>query len=106
MKILLDQGAPAPLRQHLLPHTVDTVAERGWSTVSNGELLRLAEEDGYGVLITTDQNLRHQQNLSARRIGIIVLKSTSWPRILRVVADVLSAVERVAKGGFEEVEIP
>jgi len=106
MKVLLDQGAPAPLRQHLLPHTVDTAAEQDWSTVSNGELLQLAEEAGYDVLITTDQNLQHQQNLSERQIGIVVLKSTSWPRILRVVSNVLAAVLRVAGGGVEEVEIP
>jgi|GEM_PF-7065520 len=52
MRILFDQDAPAPLRRHLHPHPVDTTAERGWSTISNGELLRLAEDDGYEVFIT------------------------------------------------------
>jgi hypothetical protein len=77
MRILLDQGTPAPLRKHLRPHPVDTKAERDWSTISNGELLKLAEDDGYEVFITTDQNLRYQQNLSGRRLGIVVLMATS-----------------------------
>ncbi len=55
MRILFDQGAPAPLRKHLHPHPVDTTAERDWSTISNGELLKLAEDDGYEVFITTDR---------------------------------------------------
>lgn len=61
MKILFDQGTPVPLRELLLDHVVETVYERGWSTLSNGRLLDAAEKEGFQVLITTDQNLRFQQ---------------------------------------------
>jgi predicted nuclease of predicted toxin-antitoxin system len=76
MKILFDQGTPVPLRQHLPGHTVDVAYERGWSNLSNGDLLDAAERDGYQVLITTDQNLRYQQNLADRQIAVVVLLST------------------------------
>ena len=58
MRILFDQGTPVPLRQHLTHHVVDTAFERGWSALHNGELLDVAEQEGYDLLITTDQNLR------------------------------------------------
>ncbi len=105
MRILFDQGTPAPLRRHLRPHPVDTTAERGWSTVSNGELLKLAEDDGYEVFITTDQGIRYQQNLSGRRIGIVVLMATSWPRTKQRIPEVLAAVGNVLGGGYEEVSL-
>jgi len=105
MRILFDQGTPAPLRGHLYPHPVDTTAERGWSVISNGELLKLAEEDGYEVFITTDQNLRYQQNLSGRRLGIVVLMATSWPRTKKRIPEILAAVSHVVGGGYEEVQL-
>jgi hypothetical protein len=105
MRILLDQGTPAPLRKHLRPHPVDTTAEREWSTISNGELLKLAEDDGYEVFITTDQNLRYQQNLSGRRLGIVVLMATSWPRTQQRIPEILAAVSHVLGGGYEEVPL-
>ena len=64
MRILFDQRTPVPLLQHHADHLIDTVYERGWSNLSNGDLLDSAEGDGYQLLITTDQNLRYQQNLS------------------------------------------
>ena len=72
MRILFDQGTPIPLRRHLTGHVVDTAFERGWSNLKNGELLDAAERDGYGLLITTDQNLKHQQHLGGRQLAIIV----------------------------------
>ena len=70
-----------PLRQRLAGHSVDTAFERGWSDLHNSVLLERAEEDGYRLLITTDQNLRHQQYLADKQLAVIVLLSTSWPRI-------------------------
>jgi len=84
---------------------VDTTAELGWSTVVNGELLALAEKNGYEVFITTDQNLRYQQNLAGRRVGIVVLMSTSWQRIRLHTSDVAAAAARVAAGGYEEIRV-
>ena len=104
MRILFDQGTPVPLRRHLHPHPVDTVAERGWSELQNGDLLDQAEADGYQALITTDQNLKYQQNLTGRAIRILVLKTTSWPRIRKNVDRVLAALDELEEGGYAEVE--
>ena len=104
MKILFDQGTPVPLRRHLHPGQVDTAAEMGWSELSNGQLLAAAELAGFDLLITTDQNLRYQQNLAQRRIGVIVLMSTSWPRIAQNVKDVVAAVREMPQGGYAEVK--
>ena len=77
MKILFDQGTPRPLRRYLSGHQVDTAAKRGWSDLDNGDLLDAAENDGYDLLITTDQNLRHQHSITNRSISILVLGSTA-----------------------------
>jgi hypothetical protein len=105
VKILFDQGTPVPLRPRLSLHSVDTVAERGWSTLSNGDLLRKAEENGYELFITTDQNLRYQQNITGRALGILVLMSTSWHRIRLRVAAITIAIDRAHPGSYEEVPI-
>jgi hypothetical protein len=76
---------------YLTEHSVKTAYEEGWSTLSNGELLRSAAEEGYHLLLTTDQNLRYQQNLQDRQIAIVVLLSTSWPQI-RLHIDSIRAV--------------
>jgi hypothetical protein len=98
MNVLLDQGTPAPLRRHLHPHHVDTAAELGWSELQNGILLRQAASAGHRVFVTTDQNIQYQQNLAARPIGVVVLTSTSWPRIQKKVIAIRRAVERVKPG--------
>jgi hypothetical protein len=103
MKILFDQGTPVPLRRDLPAHSVETAAELGWSGLSNGDLIAAAEEAGFDLMITTDQNLRYQQNLAARRIGIVVLMTTSWPRIQRQVQKVSVAIDELSKGGYVEV---
>ena len=81
MRILFDQGTPVPLRKYLTEHSVTTAYEEGWSNLSNGDLLKSAEDKGYQIFVTTDRNLRYQQNLSDRQMAIIVLLSTSWPKI-------------------------
>ena len=106
MRILFDQGTPVPLRDSLKEHEVSTTYERGWSGLRNGELLDAVEREEFALLVTTDSNLRYQQNLSARRLAVIVLLSTSWPRIKRVIASVVDAVNAAAPGSYTEVEIP
>src|ERR1700690_1396036 len=78
MKILFDHGTPAPLRHQLAGHEISTAYEMGWAKLSNGDLLAAAEKS-FDAFITTDQNLRYQQNLAGRRLGILVLPTTSWP---------------------------
>jgi hypothetical protein len=77
MRILLDQGTPAPLRAALVGHVVVTAYERGWSTMTNGALLDAALEDGFDLILSTDQNIRYQQNLVGRPLAILVLPTTS-----------------------------
>jgi hypothetical protein len=105
MNILFDQGTPVPLRRHLREHTVTTTYEQGWSSLANGQLLTQAERAGIDLLITTDQNLRYQQNLRTRRIAILVLRSTSWPKIQQRIDAVQDAVQRAGVGTYEEVDI-
>lgn len=106
MRILFDQGTPAPLRQYLAPHDVSTAYECGWATLKNGELLEAAEAKEFALLITTDTNLKYQQNLKSRRIAIVVLNTTSWPRIKQATNEVLKAVETSTHQTYIEVNIP
>lgn len=106
MRVLFDQGTPAPLRQLLLAHEVETAYERGWSSLQNGQLIAAAEAAGFTVFVTTDRNLKYQQNLAARCIAIVVLLTTSWPRIKAASAPVVIAVNESVPGGFVEVAIP
>jgi hypothetical protein len=105
MRILFDQGTPVPLRGQLSGHQIETAAERGWSELSNGDLLDQAESKGFEAMITTDQNLRFQQNLSARTIAILVLTSTSWPRIQTKLPKIRDAVDRLRPGDYREIHI-
>lgn len=102
MKILFDQGTPAPLRHALADHSVSTAHEMGWANLENGDLLREAEA-AFDAFITTDQNLRHQQNLEARRLAILVLPTTSWPMIQRHLQQVTAAVNALAPGDLVEL---
>lgn len=106
MKILFDQGTPAPLRQILRPHEVVTAYELGWATLKNGELLDAPERDDFFLFITTDTNLKYQQNLKSRRIAIVALNTTSWPRIKNAWQEVINAVESSRPGTYLEVRIP
>jgi hypothetical protein len=76
VKILFDQGTPVPLRNSLRDHEIVTAFERGWQTLENGDLLRTAEADGFHAIVTTDKNLRYQQNLANRLLSIVVLMTT------------------------------
>jgi glutamate racemase len=106
VRVLFDQGTPVPLRRALTQHEVATAYELGWSQLKNGELLDCAENEGFAVLVTTDTNLKYQQNLASRKIGIVVLSTTSWPRIQRVVDLVAAAVGSAKAGSYREIEVP
>jgi len=100
MRILFDQGTPVPLRRILAGHSVETAYERGWSKLSNGDLLSAAEAALFDVFITTDQNLGYQQNLTDRRLAIIVLPTTRWPAIEQHTTEVAAAVATLKAGDF------
>ena len=102
MKILFDHGTPVPLRRHLSGHEISTAYEMGWEKLGNGDLLAAAEKS-YDVFITTDQNLRYQQNLAGRRLAILVLPTTSWPEIQKHINQVADAVAALKPGDFIEL---
>jgi hypothetical protein len=81
MPIIFDQATPVPIRPYLDGHTVRTAAQHGWDKLRNGDLLTVAEAAGFDVLLTTDKNMRHQQNLAGRKIAIVVLGQQQWPRL-------------------------
>jgi hypothetical protein len=102
VKILFDQGTPLPLRAALSGHLVSTVYEMGWAELANGELLDAAEAQQFEVLVTTHKNLRYQQNLSTRRIAILVLPFASWPRLKSHAGAIAQVIGRMEPHGFVE----
>ena len=106
MRVLLDQGTPVPLRQYLVHHTVRSAFQEGWATLANGELLTAAEAAGFEVFVTTDKNLRYQQDLSKRRVAVVVIGHAQWPGLEPHVHLIVAAVDRAVEGGYDEVEIP
>jgi predicted nuclease of predicted toxin-antitoxin system len=106
MRILLDHNTPAPLRYWLLGHQVETAYERGWAELTNGELLREAENAGFDALVTTDKGIRYQQNLAGRRLALVVIGTNDWTRIRNSKSVVMDAISQVTPGSYLEIEIP
>ena len=79
----VDHGTPFPLREALTGHNITRTQDRGWDMLSNGALLTAAEQAGFELLLTTDKNIRYQQNLTGRTIAILVLGTSQWP-VLRL----------------------
>ncbi|MCS7049759.1 MAG: hypothetical protein NZ483_10770 [Verrucomicrobiae bacterium] len=103
MRVVLDQGTPVPLRYALGQHSVSTAYELGWSNLDNGESLRAAEMQ-FEVVVTTDKNLRFQQNLSGRRLAFIVLPTTNWLEIKRHQAQIAEVVDQIKPGEYRELK--
>jgi len=76
----------------------------GWSDMENGTLLRSAE-GSFAVFITTDQQLRYQQNLAGRKLAILVLGTTSWPKIQKFSREIAAAVEEITEGEYREIHL-
>ena len=106
MRILFDNGTPRGVAQALQGHVVEEARSRGWDTLRNGELLDAAEAAGFDAFLTTDRNLRYQQNLSRRRIAIITLGNGRWKLVKKRLLEIAEAVNAAAPGSFAEVEIP
>jgi hypothetical protein len=102
MRVLFDYGTPVPLRRALTNHTVSTAYDMGWTDLDNGALLKAANTR-FDALITTDRNLRYQQNLTGLRLAILVLPTTSWPKIQPHEERVSAAVNALRPGDFVEL---
>ncbi len=100
LRILLDENVPAALRHLIDGHDVRPAFEMGWSGLANGELIAAAEAAGFAVLITADRNIRYQQNLTSRRIALVVLSTNIWPTIQRDTSPILAAIETIQPGAY------
>ena len=107
MRILLDECLPRKLKHSIIGHDVATVHERGWSSKKNGELLRLMNGT-VDVFLTSDQNLRYQQNLAALNFGIIVLvvRDNRLPTLQPLMSEVQSLLDTITAGAVIEVLPP
>ena len=106
MLVLFDHGTPRSVARFLTGHTVVEAVARGWDRLSNGALLKAAEDAGFEVLLSTDKNIRYQQNMRERRIAIVILGNSRRPDVHRYIQRVMEAVNAATPGSFAEVEIP
>ena len=106
MLILLDNNAPRGLVRALVGHTVTEARQRGWAELKNGELLSAAEEAGFDILLMADKNIRYQQNLTERKIAIVVLSQLRWRLVRKRLPEIVAAVNAAGIGSLAEVDIP
>jgi hypothetical protein len=107
MLILFDHGTPRGIARALSGHTVITAYARGWDRLNNGDLLQAAEDESVEVLVTTDQKIRYQQNLTGRKIALVVITGTTrWSRVRLNLERIAVAVNAATPGSYTEVEIP
>ena len=105
MQILLDECVPRPLKSELTDYEVRTVVEMGWSGKKNGELLQLMAQQSFTILLTTDQNLRYQQNLRGAGVAVIILVALSnrLANLVPLIPNVRSVLAVIAPGEIVEV---
>ena len=105
MLILFDHVTPSGIARFLPGHTVTKAKERGWDRLSNGDLLSEAERAGFDVIVTADKNMRYQQNLSGRRIALVVLSTPQWPVVRLRMERITAAVNAATPGSYTEVDL-
>jgi len=100
VRLLLDECMPRPLKRELTGHDVSTVAERGWSSKRNSELLRLMLADGFEVFLTVDQHVPFQQNVAASGVAVVVViaRTNRLKELRPLVPAILDALPRVKPG--------
>lgn len=106
MKVLVDNNIPSGLIKILAEHEVFTCPKLGWTTLKNGILLMKAEDEGFDIMVTADQNLRYQQNLAQRRISIIVLGSNRWTIVKHYAEIIVSGVSAATANSYLFIEMP
>jgi hypothetical protein len=105
VRILFDQGTPDPLRRALGAHSISTAYEMGWMELGNGELLRAAQNN-FDALVTTDKNLQYQQDLTRFQLAVLVLPTTSWPKLRPHAAQIAAAVDALVPGELIFFRLP
>ena len=106
MLILFDNSTPRGLAHFLTGHFVEEARSRGWDELSNGDLIDAAEQAGFEMIVTTDKNIRYQQNLASRQIAIVVLEHSQWPMVKLVADKIAEAVNAATPGSYVEVPVP
>jgi hypothetical protein len=107
MRILLDECVPRPLKREFADYAIRTVVEMGWAGTKNGKLLKLMMEENFTILLTTDQNLRHQQNLEEAGVAIVVMvaQTNRLPDLIPLVPNVYAALSSIEPGQVIEISI-
>lgn len=105
MRVLFDHNVPHGLRRFLPGHYVRNAAEMDWAWLSNGLLLKAAEDQGFDVMVTCDQSIYYQQNLKARSIALVVLTTNNWTEIRVRTKDILAAIQASSAGSFTVVRV-
>jgi len=105
MRILLDECVPWPMHRLLTNHSCVSVQARGWGGIKNGELLRLAETD-FDLFVTSDQNIRYQQNLAGHKIAVLELSTNDIERIEAAASLIQDVVDKIEPEQFQNIKIP
>ena len=105
MRVLFDKNVPYGAREFLSQHQVETVDDRGWARITNGELLQPAEEAGFEVVVTADQNIVYQQSLEGRKLALVVLGSNIWPIVRNYEAAIREHIDVAVPGSYAFIEM-
>jgi len=106
VKVIFDNSTPAPLAAFLIGHKISMCPKLGWARMGNGELLTAAEAAGFELMISADQNLKYQQNLTKRRIALIVLGSNDWSIVQKYTAVIADFADGSSPNSYVFVEMP
>lgn len=107
MRILFDKNVPIGVRRFLPDHQVQTFMQTGWPVqLENGQLLAAGEHAGFDVMVTSDQNIRYQQNLTGRKLALVVLGSNIRPIVMLHSAEIASKVGEATAGSYHFIEMP
>jgi len=105
LRVLLDESAPRLIKTRLTEFSISTVQEMGWAGLTNGELLVLAERE-FDVFITADKQLRYQQNLTGKRLSVIVLPSNQVPVVTAILPAIEQSMKAIQSGSVVELPLP
>jgi hypothetical protein len=107
LRIVFDKNVPVGVRRFLANHEVRTFADLAWHPqLENGDLLSKAEAAGFDAMVTSDQNIKYQQNLAGRKLALVVLGSNIWPLVRDHDDEIASAIEAAAPGSYKFIEMP
>ena len=107
MRIVFDKNVPVGVRRFLSEHEVRAFVEMQWHPqLENGELLTAAEASGFDVMVTSDQNIRYQQNLTGRKLALVVLGSNIWPVVRDHGAAIAAKIDAATPGSYQFIEMP